>query len=440
MNFVTAADIRNPRQSRVYAILYIACIAVAGLSDWPALPDSAMYLKVFSLGGFLLAILRMLWKSDFSKLKLIGKMLLLFIAPLLFVYLLSMGLWSTKTMDMAYISRGTQKIVFQFITVAVVAGASYLFGSRAIDYTFYGLVVANAVIMAGSMVSYGVGRALLSMLDSINVMSNASGFLYTIEIHDITFCMGLFALYYMFERRMVRRQWLHIAVSAFFFIIGFKRIAILAVAVAFLLSFLLKRVKKRRVGALLCVLGVMMILISFGYVYIITKGYWSEFFKARGVDMAGRDRIYKYIAKFYTIGPEFTGYGYEYTVALLRGMRDSGEQIIHVTGIHCDILKQYIELGFWGYIVWIAYTFVFQSLWYYRQFGSHTAILFFVTIAYAWVTYMTDNTIYYFWLSICLKMVMISYVFKQVEALDRGERTTKSVFDFRIGDVREGAI
>lgn len=433
MNFTTVDEIRNPPIPKMYVILYVICIWAAGLSDWPKL-SFGMYLKVFSLGGLALALLRMFWKSDYRRVKVLGKFLLVFVAPLVFVYLLSLGLWSTKTMDASYITRGTEKIIYQFITVGVVIGGSYLFGSKAIDYTFYGLVAANTTIFLVMMVDYGIPEALMSIMESVQEMSNSHGFLYKIEIHDITFCMGLFVIYYLFEKRMVRKQWLHVAIAAFYFIIGFKRIAILAVIMAILVMLFLKKIKQKRVGPLIIIACVLIILVCFGYIYFITEGYWTEFMQERNIDMAGRNRIYKYMAQFYTIDPTFTGYGFEYTVALLRGMRASGTEVIHVTAIHCDILKQYIELGFWGYIIWMVYNYVFQAAWYKKCYGSKTMILFFAVSLYAWVTYMTDNTIYYFWLSMCLRFVMISYAFRQIEAKERKtmERREDPLFHFKL--------
>lgn len=144
-----------------------------------------------------------------------------------------------------------------------------------------------------------------------------------------------------------------------------------------------------------------------------------------GVDMMGRDTIYEYVGQFYEFTPAYLGRGFEYTVSTLRGLKLAGENTIGVEAIHNDILRQFIELGFWGFGAWAAFTYVYQLKWFGKNFSDNVALLVLVINVYTFLTYLTDNTIYYFWLSMAIKAALMSYSFAEHEKNEKNLKLMK---------------
>lgn len=407
--FVRLEDIALREPPRYEHILFVLGVVLSSLSDWLSLGDNGMYLKACMLLCVGVSILYLFRVQNINRLKTCGFFLLIFFLPLVYVLVQSLCIWSVKTIEISYVSRGLQKMLFQCIAVVSVVAGIYMFREKAADYFFLGICIGNGLILILEFLKMGPGTAL----------GNIEKYLYRVEIHDITFCMGLMILYYMFVKPRFGKRIAYILAGLFFFFVGLKRIALLSMAAAILLGFLLRKLKPRAQTILVASLSVGLILVSYLYVVAVTNGTVTEFLKQFDVDMAGRDKIYRYMTQYYTLSPGYTGYGFEYTVALLRGMRDSGTQIIHVTGVHNDILKQYIELGFFGFFAWMTFIFVAQPLIFKKKYGTEVMNMCMITNLYAWVTYMTDNTIYYFFMSMTLKIILMAVACREIERRER---------------------
>ncbi len=390
-------------------ILFIVGVVLSALGDFKGFGTKGMYLKVSMLFSICASLLYLLKMQDLKKLKACGFFLFFFSLPILFVIGYSMGIWSFKTIEMTYITRGVEKTIFQFVTIFSVVAGAYLFGSLVVDYFFIGICMGNALIMGLSFLKMGPGAAL----------SNMPVFLRSIEIHDITFCMGLFCIYYFFNKPKYGSRYVYIAIAVFFFYMGLKRIALVSMGAAVMIGFVIKLFNNKNQQKLCIFISILLVVLAFLYVIVVSNGTFIAVMNDLGVDTQGRDRIYKYIKQYYEIGPQFTGYGFEYTVALLRNMRDTGEQVIKVTGIHNDFLKYYIELGFFGFFIWNIFTFVIQPLVFKKKFNKEAVLLCVLTNIYAWCTYLTDNTSYYFFMSMTLRAISIGMCFQFLEKRER---------------------
>ena len=403
--FIKYTPLLEKEPPKILCFLFVLGVTVSALGDCGSLGSSAMYLKVVMGLCVAASILYLFQVQNIKRLKLCGLFLIFFTIPIAFVLLESLGLWSGKTMEFSYVSRGVQKMVFQAVTIISAVAGAYMLKAKTIDYYFIGLSIGNGLILIIEFIKFG----------PTNVLTNFSGYLYKIEIHDITFCMGLFILYYIFVKPHIFNRITFIAIAAFFFYMGLKRIALLSIGLSVVIGFILLRLKPKAQKIFVIIVGVLLVVLGYAFIVIITNGTFTEIMNEYEVDMAGRDKIYKYMAQYYNLSPGYFGFGFEYTVSLLRAMKDSGTQIIHVTGIHNDILKQYIELGFIGYFTWMIFVFIVQPLFYSKKFGSKAMIICMITNIYAWCTYMTDNTIYYFFMSMTLRMMLISTACLSIE-------------------------
>ena len=77
--------------------------------------------------------------------------------------------------------------------------------------------------------------------------------------------------------------------------------------------------------------------------------------------------------------------------------------------LHNDFMRVYIEMGFWGFFAWGWYTLIFQYNWIKSKFGLETVRLFFLCELYIFLTYMTDNTLFYFYTGTVLRLIPMCY-------------------------------
>ena len=96
-------------------------------------------------------------------------------------------------------------------------------------------------------------------------------------------------------------------------------------------------------------------------------------------------------------------------------MRGTKDQVVAINAVHNDILKMYVEMGFWGFLLWIMVYYVFQTHWFITRCGEKVAVCFMAINVYMLVTYLTDNTMFYYWSSMVIRMIPMSFFFEPVK-------------------------
>ena len=311
-----------------------------------------------------------------------------------------------------FILRGASKFMYQFLVLLIIFSGAYLFGERAIFTTFYGLAAANMLMVVYNLGVYGISDSINSVIAMLMGSDAQEGFARAMEIHDITFTYGFFIIYLLFFAQHTKERILCLLVSIFFFILGWKRIALLALPVALFFGLIMGRMKPNRRIGFMKFIGWCAVIISFGYVVVTKTGAFEYITNYFGIDTMGRNDVYKYIEKYYQISLGFMGYGFEYTTVILQKiMVDNPNAHIGVVALHNNILTIYIELGFLGFWAWMIYTWVFQVNWMINHWGEKTGMLFFLCEMYIFITYTTDNTLYYFFTSLVLRLMPLAYAF-----------------------------
>ena len=122
------------------------------------------------------------------------------------------------------------------------------------------------------------------------------------------------------------------------------------------------------------------------------------------------------------MSPSYRGRGYEFCVQLLKSMRGTKDQVVAINAVHNDILKMYVEMGFWGFLLWILGYYVFQTHWFITRCGEKVAVCFMAINVYMLITYLTDNTMFYYWSSMVIRMIPMSFFFEPLK--ERPLRTT----------------
>lgn len=395
--------------------LVVACTFFAGLGDWKVLNNAYGGLpKAIVLGAIACAFMYFLVSADFGKLRKAMSFFPIFLIPIAVYIVISMYIWITDFSQVASISRAWEKILFQTITIIYAVFMCYLLEERAINYLFFSMCAVNTAIMLLEMPKYGIAESISSVVTCIVTFGEAEGFVRALEIHDITFLFGQFFIYYMMfapkgrkSERRIRRC--GIILSLFFILLGLKRGVLPAVIIVCIYVKFLRLFKKPE--KLIMATGISITLFLYFYLYLTRSGLLVEFLESHGVDMMGRDVLWSLPNQYYELSPFWKGLGFESVTELVNQWYQDG-LINRAYPLHNDILKIFIELGALGFTLWaVIHYFMFPAYWMKRH-DTQTGMLYMAILLYMTATYLTDNTAFYFWCSIGLRLIPISYSYR----------------------------
>lgn len=348
---------------------YIGMMTIAFWNGGLGLPWFTKY--VLQVGVLGMALLFMLVTGDFRRLKTVGQFAVMFGLPFVMMAALSMLYWALDFQQLNYMSRGCSTILYHVISLSAMCSAVYLFGRRSIDYTLYGMCGANCCIVLGSIKENGIGAfvtGLIAFAKSGGIDTNAA--IKALEVHDLTFAFGLMLLFALCCER------------------GKKRL-----------------------------------------IYVGLSGLFNEIVHALEIDTMGRDRLYAAFQEVYDFSPAFRGYGIGYVTRYISIMTEAGVGVFGTHsfgGMHNDIVTMYIELGFWGFAFWIWYSWNGRIVWCQKEFGMQTALLLLYETIYGFITYATDNTVFYCYINTVFMLLPIAMAIgEQEQGEEKGKHERK---------------
>ena len=401
------------------AFLAVACTVLAGLGDWKVLNNAYGGLpKAIALGTIACAFLNFLVAADFKKLRKAVGYFPIFLVLIAVYTLISMYIWITDFSKAGSISRAGQKILFQTITIIYAVFMCYLFEDKAVNYLFFSMCATNAAIMLLEMPRYGIKESISSVVTCIVTFGNAEGFVRALEIHDITFLFGQFFIYYVMfapksspsEKRL--RRW-GVILSFFFILMGLKRSTIPAVILVCTYVKLVRMTGKPK--PFILATGIGLFLFFYVYLYLTRSGILVAFLESLGIDMMGRDVLWSLPNDYYKLSPFWKGLGFEAVTDLVNMWHKAG-LINRAYPLHNDILKIFIELGALGFTLWAGINYILYPAYWMNRHDKETGILYMALLAYMTVTYLTDNTAFYFWSCIGLRLIPMSYSYRIINA------------------------
>lgn len=401
------------KYSKILEIIYIIILAVSAMGDMPSFSDSvSRMMKAISLVIVAIGAAVILISGNFSRVKKTASFIGVYGFILIAIIVWSMFLWIVNLESVFFIVRGVTKFMYQFLLLLIIFAGVYMFGERAAYATFYGLVAANIAMVLINVRIYGISDSVSSIIAMFKGADAQTGFAKAMEIHDITFSFGFFVLYFMFFAKHDKERIVDLILAVFFFVLGWKRIALAALPVSIVVAVILGRMKPRARKRFMMTLAWVFVILSFLYVVATKTGLFERVMNELNIDTMGRNEVYGFIEKYYDINIGFLGYGFEYTTVILQQIQQTNPELkIGVLALHNNILTVYIELGFVGFWAWIVYTWVFQLRWMYSHWGEKVAMLFFLCELYIFITYTTDNTLYYYYTSFVLRLLPAAYAF-----------------------------
>jgi hypothetical protein len=132
---------------------------------------------------------------------------------------------------------------------------------------------------------------------------------------------------------------------------------------------------------------------SMTYVMLISSGLLVPFAKRFGIDFSGRMGFYRYMRKFYDWSISFMGNGMGFTE---KYMQSTSRKIGGYSAVHNDILKNYIDLGFVGSLLWVFWFIVVIPRMLLQKFGEKARYVYCIGTIYAYIVYTTDNASEYY--------------------------------------------
>ena len=370
------------------------------------------YRHAFALVLFASAFLCFLFKPNIARAVSSLKSTFVYCMPLVITILVSLFIWFMGQVDTAVISRGlSSSFIYNNMFSFAFAGVAflYIFGEKGIWYNLIAILISNLLMIFTIIMQNGIGPFISEFITLIVTFADETGeIIVQAEIHELAFCLGAYLIYMLLYFKKNVAFLILFALSSFCFIAAFKRIGIIAIAVAVALGWLLKFVakfKKTTARNLTIIICVIVVVILIAYIGIIKLDVFTLLEKA-GINTSGRVVIYNAVDKFYEFSPEFLGNGIGFlTYQLSTNMK------VGVSSVHNDFLQYFIDLGFWGYILWLVAMTLIRVCYFGRKGKTDNSIITLALTVYLVIVSSTDNTMNYPLIVTVLAIIMIGHGF-----------------------------
>ena len=386
----------------------------------------------FALVLFASAFMVFLYKPNIARGLTSMKATMIYCMPLMITILVSLFIWFVGRVDTSVIARGlSSTFVYNNMisfTLAAVAFL-YIFGEKGIWYNLIAILIANVLMILTIIAQNGIGVFFSELVTLIVTFADITGdVIVQAEIHELAFCLGAYLIYMLLKPRKDIVYFILLGLTAFCFVAAFKRIGMIAIVIALALGWLLKfiaRFKKDMAAHLAVLFSILLIVVLIGYIAIIKMDVFTLIEKA-GIDTSGRVVIYKAVDKFYEFSPDFLGNGIGFLTYQLSTFMSVG-----VNSVHNDFLQYFIDLGFWGYILWLISMTVLRVGYFGSKGKTEAAIITLALTVYLVIVSSTDNTLNYPLLTTVIGILMIGPGFDA-----RVQRTEMKLYG-RISDVNK---
>ena len=402
---------------RVAAKIYFLTVAVLMyyfLNEELQIGVFVTFRHVFALILFASTFMAFLYKPNIARGVASLKSALVYSSPLIITVLASLFIWFMGQVDADVIARGLSAIFFYnnmiSFTLASVAFL-YVFGSNGIWYNLIAVLIANIMIILTIIAQNGIGIFFSELIKLIITFAGETGdVIVQAEIHELAFCLGAYLIYMLLKPQKNIVYFILLGLTSFCFIVAFKRIGMIAIAIALAFGWMLKfiaKFKKDTAAFLTNFFTVILVIILIGYVGIIKLDVFTLIEEA-GIDTSGRVVIYNAVDKFYEFSPDFLGNGIGFLTYQLSTNMNVG-----VTSVHNDFLQYFIDLGFWGYILWLISMTLLRVCFFGAKGKTEHAIITFALTVYLVIVSSTDNTVNYPLLTTVLGVIMIGQGFDE---------------------------
>lgn len=327
----------------------------------------------------------------------------LFINPIICMFIYTFCMWIIKKPNgsgtvLDYYTRLLSNSLFLIITSLFICRAYVLFGRKTLELLWISMILSYSVLgILRAVVHCGV----LTVFKSVFLLQDILEVNNYLEVHDLTFALGFFLLFYVVFGKMCGIRYLKfkIVISVLFIFMGYKRIELVSICMVILFYYIIEKYVKKTNNKYL-ILGLVGILLCMFFLSFIYNDRLVQIALKYNINFNYRLDTWAYWTGKTRFNIGFTGLGVGYvdkeTYLLhgINGMINNGHVLL--SGMHSDLLKKYIEIGFVPFLIWIYYILISKTQKLYKIEGFYTAEVYFLLIIYAIILYLTDNVYSYF--------------------------------------------
>lgn len=372
------------------------------------------YRHVFALVIAASGIVSFLYKPDIARGAAAAESVFVYCIPMLVTVVASLFIWFVGQVDVAVISRGLSgTFVYSNMLSFTLAAAAflYMFGEKGIWYNLTAILIANMLMILTIMVQYGMGNYFSELAALIRTFADETGeIIVRAEVHELAFCIGAYLIYMILKPKKGIPYLILFILAMFCFLSAFKRIAMLAIVISLFFGGILKLISlykqkaAQKAAEFFCIITILLLI---GYIALINMDAF-EILEGMGIDTSGRVGIYNAVDKYYTFSPGFLGNGIGFLTYQLNTNTHLG-----VAAVHNDFLQYFIDLGFWGYIIWLISMTYIRVRYFGKNGKTENSIVAFSLIVYLIVVSMTDNTMNYPLVTLVIAILMMGHGFDE---------------------------
>lgn len=375
---------------------------------YPVMPVNMRY--VMDMMIIAMAFFQCLITADFGRLRSSVRMSVIWLVPLLGIEIISMVIWLINCPETSFIIRGSVNIFCAVLNVLCIAAAYSMFGTKTAGYTFGAMAFTMTAVILDVMRRFGAVRVLTEYGELLRTFAGITGkSMEQLEMHDLIQGLGVFSMYYLFCIRQKRRYAAGFLASSFFFSVGLKRIDVIGIIAACMIGVFYNmfpdRIKKGAAAAMTAAVFVFV----YGYLILIKSGQYTTLMEQLGINTMSRDHIYEFYRDFYELSPSFIGNGVRYIYKLWSDYRTLGRGPAVLDMPHNEFMTYYIELGFWGFVFWLWSNTWFRISYIRKRYGTKSDTMLVMAIIYSFITYVTDNTFFYYSINIAMYAAVMAY-------------------------------
>lgn len=308
----------------------------------------------------------------------------------------------------------------------------YVFKENTVIYVFWAMTTALLIMAGQKIAEFGLSEFLKRFLVYVKSFGK-TGSGVSLEDTSLSYAYVFFSIYFVFHGNLhgkEKEKWwkpaLRFLVTIFGMLEVFKRSSFLALTAGLGAAFLYSLCRGRSRKWFVNLLAAGFIFFAFFYIPFIRYGLFNRIMKALNIDTSARTRIYSYYARYYEFSPRYAGRGLGF-ISQLMGRAERFNVGLESVNVHCDYVRAYIELGFWGYLCWIFAVFPWPIKRLIKGISSgNDAVVLGVAVAVA-VLRLTENVSQLYSAVLTMGIVILQSVFNGQTIFEKESCSGKEV-------------
>lgn len=321
----------------------------------------------------------------------------LLVIPVAFSYIYSDILIVLFPIEYAGLPRRTFGLLVYGLLAIIQAYFTFcIFRKKAVDYTFVAISLNYLTSIIVALKKDGLKQFVSLISDSHYVGS-------VLEMHEVAPIISLFVFYfwhqYRIEKGLKNKMIIKEMICCIIILLSMKRIVLLSCAIGLVVYEFLRnmyyRSKVKKIPALdyISGIGILFVIVMLSFVWFVRSGAMYSFLNIFHINSMARAEFWNAIETQYNFSVSYWGHGMGFVSIWMDNnwMNLGIAGLTQSIGIHSDVLKFFIDLGFVGFVFYFGYYLVYLTRKIGKKFGIKSSILYLVIMIIQLLIYFTDN-------------------------------------------------